>query len=466
MRWKAILNQSSSVSGRARKAPWNGSLRRKTRATARCGTASSCRPMREKEQAELAERSATLASKERGREVSEPEASRQEAAEASGRTSGKASSLARREGGSTRVGNANRKAADRSSAAAGAADDAIADDDAGASTAAAAAACEIAASAVNDSTRADPDAAEGGDAEEGEQAQMAVDDDKGKEEERRGDEGRRRERAERASGGPGEESKAAGAAERPEEVVEVAKEVLEERLRSAAEHGDTRRVGALLAAISGGDGAPPKFDLDAADESGYTALMCAIDCERPKARLATARLLVDHGADVNAVDLEGVSVLDWAVERGQRALVVFLKDPWSEAGYAEHRGGSRGRCSGAEQQRRARRRGADADADVIDADAQGDEKAADQDANGEASAAAAKELVRWRRQRRRSAESKGFDGGREAAQARGWWRREAIGRRGGAADGRLKSSRPTGADQEGGGAEDGEKGEPPMPRSG
>ena len=425
MRWKAILNQSSSVSGRARKAPERLSATEDPR-NRPLWYRKQLQAMREKEQAELAERSATLASKERGREVSRPEASRQEAAEASGRTSGKASSLARREGGSTRVGNANRKAADRSSAAAGAANDAIADDDAGASTAAAATACEIAASAVNDGTRADPDAAEGGDAEEGEQAQMAVDDDKGKEEERR-EEMKEKEEEGKSGKEPRaaqEESKAAGAAERPEEVVEVAKEVLEERLRSAAEHGDTRRVGALLAAISGGDGAPPKFDLDAADESGYTALMCAIDCERPKARLATARLLVDHGADVNAVDLEGVSVLDWAVERGQRALVVFLKDHGARPGTRSIEKAQEADAQAQSSEGRGRR-GADADADVIDADAQGDEKAADQDANGEASAAAAKGRsgggVRGGGQQRAKAS---MEGGKGASLR--WWGRKGL----------------------------------------
>jgi ankyrin repeat protein len=56
---------------------------------------------------------------------------------------------------------------------------------------------------------------------------------------------------------------------------------------------------------------------------GWTALMLAASARRPS--IAMVQYLLDHGADINAIDDAGRTALDWALTRGESDVSTFLR---------------------------------------------------------------------------------------------------------------------------------------------
>lgn len=93
-----------------------------------------------------------------------------------------------------------------------------------------------------------------------------------------------------------------------------AKRALNEALLKAAASGDERTVAACL------DG---HADVEARNEYGQTALLAAADFGRE----GVARLLIEHGADVNFRDDDyRMTPLHWAAQRGDEAMARLLVD--------------------------------------------------------------------------------------------------------------------------------------------
>lgn len=63
-------------------------------------------------------------------------------------------------------------------------------------------------------------------------------------------------------------------------------------------------------------------DIDQADHRGETALASAAFMDRPDA----TRLLIDRGARLDLVNLQGVSPLEWAKRQGNDGIVEMLRD--------------------------------------------------------------------------------------------------------------------------------------------
>ena len=82
----------------------------------------------------------------------------------------------------------------------------------------------------------------------------------------------------------------------------------------AARDGDVEAVRAFVSA-----GANPSTT----GMRGWTALMLATSARRPS--MAMLHYLLEHGADVNASDHAGRTVLDWALTRGESEVSAFLR---------------------------------------------------------------------------------------------------------------------------------------------
>jgi Ankyrin repeats (3 copies) len=120
----------------------------------------------------------------------------------------------------------------------------------------------------------------------------------------------------RAEAAPPEAAPQAGPADRTEAARAAGPAALTETqeiaLRRAAEAGDLSSLQTLL---------DTEVDIDSRDDMGRTALMLAI----LRGQADSASLLLEHGADPNAVDARGTTPLQVAMSADEQAIVAALR---------------------------------------------------------------------------------------------------------------------------------------------